>query len=206
MKKFNVKIKTTIAVILSLLCLNLSSARADDSDIFGANIEPNVLILIDTSGSMWDSIASTSYDPSTTYSGSKQSAKVYKRNSNDTNHSVYSQTVAEVPNANAITVLDAAGFWAGAIGGTTVSLFTGNYINFQNCTTCTGTELKIDIAKRVVSDLVKYVDGVRFGVMNYVNHVDADPNFDQTTGRGGMVAMVALTATMTTNVDLRNPA
>ena len=66
MKKFNVKIKTTIAVILSLLCLNLSSARADDSDIFGENIEPNVLLLFDSSGSMDSNIDSTIYDPKTT--------------------------------------------------------------------------------------------------------------------------------------------
>jgi len=191
MKKFNVKIKTTIAVILSLLCLNLSSVQADDSDIFGANIEPNVMILIDTSGTMWNEIPSTSYDPATTYStaysGSKQSAKVYKPNSNDTNYSVYSQTVAEVPNANAITALNEAGYWTGTIGGSNVSLFTGNYINFQNCTTCTGTEQKIEIAKRVVSDLVKYVDGIRFGVMDFVNHVGVS---NELNGRGGMVAPI----------------
>jgi len=64
MKKINVMIKTTIAVILSLLCLNLSSARADDSDIFGANLEPNVLLLIDSSSSMNSSIPSTIYLPS----------------------------------------------------------------------------------------------------------------------------------------------
>ncbi len=53
------KITTTIVVILSLICLNRSSVRADDSDIFGANIVPNVMILFDDSGSMTSNITSS---------------------------------------------------------------------------------------------------------------------------------------------------
>ena len=44
-----------------------SPALADDSDIFGANIQPNVLILIDNSGSMDDYIDSIPYDEGTTF-------------------------------------------------------------------------------------------------------------------------------------------
>ena len=65
------KVTTTIAVILSLICLNRSSVRADDSDIFGANVVPNVLILFDDSSSMrTNSLPSTFYDDNTNYSGS----------------------------------------------------------------------------------------------------------------------------------------
>jgi len=168
MTKFTVKIKTTIAVILSLLCLNLSSARADDSDIFGANIEPNVLLLFDSSGSMDSNIDSTIYDPNTTYtSGTKQSTEVYKGNSNNTNYSVYKQTVSEVPSSSAQTSLSTVGYWVGRIGGTIVSLFLGNYLNYQDCTTCMVSETKTAIAKRVYSNIIGNVEGVRFGVMSF---------------------------------------
>ncbi len=168
MKNCIVNITTTIAVILSLLCLNLSSVRADDSDIFGANIEPNVLLLFDSSGSMDSNIDSTIYDPSTTYSsGTKQTAKVYKPNNNNTNYSVYKQTVDEVPDANARTALNLNGYWMGQIGGSTVSLFLGNYLNYRDCTTCTVQETKTAIAKRVYTNILSNVEGVRFGVMSF---------------------------------------
>ena len=38
-------------------------AWADDSDIFGANIQPNVTIIIDSSGSMAVQMPADSYDP-----------------------------------------------------------------------------------------------------------------------------------------------
>jgi len=182
---------SAVSLVVSLVLLGLSSARADDSDIFGANIEPNVMILIDTSGSMWDTIDSTIYDSQTNYSGGYSTDVVYQRINDD--YSIYKNSITDVPNSNAQTALGAAGFWAGTIAGTNVSLSTGRYLNYQTCTTCTVTEQKIDIAKRVVVDLIKYVDGVRFGVMNFVNHVDADPDFDDTTGRGGMVAPIGTT-------------
>ncbi|MGE5849673.1 MAG: hypothetical protein ACM362_06070, partial [Candidatus Methylomirabilota bacterium] len=62
-----------LALSTSLLFLpvppiaNLPSVRADDSDIFGANVQPNVLILIDSSQSMKDQVPSSAHDPSTTY-------------------------------------------------------------------------------------------------------------------------------------------
>ena len=51
--------------------------RADDSDIFGANIEPNIMIFIDSSGSMDDYIdqaATAPYDPATTYPAHRRSS------------------------------------------------------------------------------------------------------------------------------------
>ena len=44
---------TASVLIAAFLTLQVHpSAFADDSDIFGANIQPNVMILIDNSGSM----------------------------------------------------------------------------------------------------------------------------------------------------------
>ncbi len=126
MKKFNVKIKTTFAAILSLLCLNLSSVRADDSDIFGTNLEPNVLLLIDSSGSMKSEIPSTIYLPATTYtSGTKQSTKVYKIN-NQNSFNVYDERVSEVPSSTAYSALSTVGFWVWIIGWSRVRLYVGN--------------------------------------------------------------------------------
>src|SRR5215813_14819581 len=46
----------------TLLALPTSPAHADDSDIFGANIQPNVVLMIDNSGSMGDSAPSNTFD------------------------------------------------------------------------------------------------------------------------------------------------
>ena len=48
--------------IAALLVLPTSAALADDSDIFGANIQPNVVIMIDDSGSMADNAPSNAFD------------------------------------------------------------------------------------------------------------------------------------------------
>ncbi len=59
-----------LLLCLTLLPLNVPLVHSDDSDIFGANIEPNIMIFIDSSGSMDDYIdqaATAPYDPATTY-------------------------------------------------------------------------------------------------------------------------------------------
>jgi len=58
-------IKRLIALGLVATFLSLQvhpAVFADDSDIFGANIQPNVVIMIDNSGSMADSAPSNSFD------------------------------------------------------------------------------------------------------------------------------------------------
>ena len=55
-----------VLAIMQIVCivfLNVSHvrlAKADDSDIFGNNITPNVMILLDTSGSMGDNVGNPS--------------------------------------------------------------------------------------------------------------------------------------------------
>ncbi len=170
MKKCNVKTKTIIAVILSLICLHLSPLRADDSDIFGANILPNVMLLIDNSRSMEGVISSVAYDPLVTYTGSSDPTIVYtckvdKDKVKDCKR--YVSTTAEVQEAKAVDALNATGFWSGKLGGSKFNLFVGNYVNYLNCATCSGTESKIDVAKRVAANIVANVQGIRFGVMKF---------------------------------------
>ena len=139
MKKCKVTIKTTFAVILSLLCLNLSSVRADDSDIFGANIVPNVLILFDDSSSMrTNNVTNTSlYDDNRNYAGSFSENEVYKLM--DGQYSLYMENISQMPSGNAKTALGIAGSWTGTIGGSNITLQTGNYINYLACTDCNET-------------------------------------------------------------------
>src|SRR5947208_9727144 len=156
------------------------AAFADDSDIFGANIQPNVLILLDNSGSMSDVINLHPYTVSQVYDDAKKcgsskdqpctSTVVYKAGSNNT-YTKYKDTVPDVSKAAARTALNSVGYWSGSIQGSNVDLYTGNYLNYQGyCTVvvCPG-EAKIDIAKRVLKNLVENVTGVRFGFMKFWN-------------------------------------
>ena len=72
----------TTRKLLPLLCLTIlmvsSLAYADDTDIFGSNIQPNVMLMLDSSGSMSDLILSDPYDSGGTYTGTYTSTVVYK--------------------------------------------------------------------------------------------------------------------------------
>ena len=183
------------ALIATFLSLQVHPAAfADDSDIFGANIQPNVVIMIDNSGSMADSAPSNSFDvppPSGTaayypvldncdpagkgHSKTIQpcaSVKVYKSGSSSA-YTTYANDVASVPDSPphpAQNALNTAGYWSGKINGSTVNLFTGNYLNYLLGTCASGgacTKSKMAIAKEVVNSILDSVQGVRFGVMTF---------------------------------------
>jgi type IV pilus assembly protein PilY1 len=201
-----------LALIGTFLSLQIHPAVfADDSDIFGANIQPNVLILLDNSGSMADQIVSEPYVAATSYSvinrcGSNKdsacsSAVVYKSGSKNT-YTKYADTIAGVNKASAETALSTVGYWSGKINGSNVDLFTGNYLNYQIgfCANGACTEAKIDIAKSVLKNLVDTVTGVRFGFMKFYG------NSTQGTGGGSMVAQMGTNATaMKTAIDNITP-
>ncbi|HEY7534196.1 MAG TPA: hypothetical protein VH681_15610, partial [Nitrospiraceae bacterium] len=95
---------------------------ADDSDIFGSNIEPNVLIVLDTSGSMNDTITTpTPYNPnqSPPYSGSFNSIKVYKL-CFFIFLCEYAANINAVGSSTARTALSTVGYWSGSIGGSSL--------------------------------------------------------------------------------------
>lgn len=192
------KVKKPIALALSvwLFCFNgppistVPPARADDSDIFGAEIQPNVLLAFDTSGSMDNTIYSDPYDVATTYTGTYENAKVYQKVRSV--YSVYANTIADVSSASARTVLSSAGYWSGRIGGSYRSLFTGNYLN-RLATPGAQQVKKMDVAKRVLTKLVTNVEGVRFGLMQFTN------NSIQGQGGGKLVAPIGSDAPTPTN-------
>jgi type IV pilus assembly protein PilY1 len=166
-----------LIVIVSLAALNVSPVLADDSDIFGANIQPNVMILIDSSGSMSDPVTSIPYVSSTNYAvvnlcGPNNnlactSTVVYRRTSGD--YVFYKTTVADVASASARNALNSTGFWSGSIGGSNVNLFLGNYLNYLLgvCAAAPCTEPKITVAKRAIINLIANTEGVRFGTMKF---------------------------------------
>lgn len=182
--------------------LNLSLARADDTDIFGNNIAPNVMIAIDSSGSMSDSVGTlvpfnvgTTY-AAVTYKGTTYAAtQVYRKRTSSTSNGYscssgspcyiyYAANIASVGSSSAQTALTNNGTWTGSISGTTYTLYTGNYMNYFLCSSCDGIEPKIDIAKRVVTTLIQNTDGVRFGAMKFKTQGGSliSPVQDMTTG------------------------
>src|SRR5438093_2588022 len=179
---------TALPLIASLLVLQVPPAVfADDSDIFGANIQPNVMLLIDNSGSMYEKVPGGTYDPATTYTvvqkcdpvTTKQpktttysncvSVKVYKSDSSS-NYTTYAATVSAVGDSGAQTALNTVGYWSGKIGNSTVNLYTGNYLDYL-IGVCGGDptcqEPKMKVAQDVVNFLLDNVHGVRFGVMTF---------------------------------------
>ena len=176
--------KRLIALVLIATFLSLQvhpAVFADDSDIFGANIQPNVLILLDNSGSMNDEITSQPYVAATTYTvidrcGSSKnspcSSPVVYKSDKKNSYTKYADTIADVNKAAAQTALSTVGYWSGKINGSPFDLFVGNYLNYQIgfCASGTCTEKKIDIAKNVLKNLVDTVTGVRFGFMKFWNN------------------------------------
>jgi|GEM_PF-647954 len=181
MKTMKKAIALGLAVSLAFLNVpvTVGPARADDSDIFGGNIQPNVLIALDTSGSMGDEISTWPFDPGTTYSGtyvaSPSQGKVYKKTTSG--YAVYKKDIASVSSQSARNALTANGFWSGKIGGTSYDLFTGNYLNWQADPRSDDKAKKIDIAKQVIDSLVNNTEGVRFGLMKFADN--------GTKGQGG---------------------
>jgi type IV pilus assembly protein PilY1 len=198
--------KKLLALVLTvaLLGLPLPPVRADDSDIFGAEISPNVLLAFDTSGSMDDLIPANPYSASTTYTGTYDAAKVYKKTWSG--YSVYKNTIAEVPDtadtppSSARDALTKDGHWSGKIGGSKVTLSTGNYLNWM-ATAGTEQVKKIVVAKRVLTKLVTNTEGVRFGLMSFT----ANPWAGQ--GGGKILAEIGSDkATLTTKIDELAPS
>lgn len=159
--------------------------RADDTEIYGTvtnpEIEPNVLIIFDNSGSMDQAdVPGTPYDPNETYSCPSctysRNAVYYRRYNSYTGTYWWDLFTANVSNLSCSTIREALleqGYAEGYVrssspyscGGTTKRyLRLGNYLNYIQ--TGIGPYLRrIDVAKQVVSDLIATTDNVRFGLM-----------------------------------------
>ncbi len=172
---------------------------AGDTTIYGGApvvLEPNVLIIIDTSGSMNDPVPGAAYDPATDYTPS--TGAKYCKNSSGANivcatNDIYDSsrppiffyhdvsTVAtlcsngDTPQSNLQTYGIYTGNQLSNIDGTCISTRrgrrrSGTYQtgNYVNwLNTVGGSTAKITIAQNVVKDLIASTHGVRFGLMQY---------------------------------------
>jgi len=203
MRKFLAIIETVLLLVLwNVPLLNIRDVHADDSDIFGNNITPNVLIFLDNSGSMADSVYSSPYNNSTTYNTplTYNSTKVYQQISGKKAcapnpspcYTVYANDIPSVTSNSARNALTNNGFWSGKIGGSRLDLFYGNYLNFLACATCSAQDQKMVVAKRVLTSLVQSVRGVRFGMMDFKYTTPVGANMVAPVGSSSSTIVSAL--------------
>ncbi|MBE9529443.1 MAG: hypothetical protein IME99_09420, partial [Proteobacteria bacterium] len=174
--------------VIAMLLLPLPSYAFDqyagDTAIYGvstATVEPNVLIILDNSGSMTDTvITGAAYDPATVY------ALTESCQGNDCNtNQVYrwrgveqhwNNMISDYNSVGCSTAFDAfntTGTYQGRLqtngncAGSSASMAIGNYINWLS--QAGGTREKMTVAKEVLTDLVSSTSGVKFGVMLFNN-------------------------------------
>lgn len=205
--------KTIVAVgTLAIALFSSSPAPAapdqypGDAAIYGSagTYQPNVLIIVDNSGSMSDSVPVETYNPATTYTQSNKCGStgsstcnanaIYNEDDDDyvqLNSSINNITTS-CNSVNPQNILQTTGVYNGRTlnnSGTTCAssgtsqYFTGNYINFLYAMT---TKPKIDIAKTAIKNLITNTTGVKFGLMtfHYVSDAGQGAQFLSTTVSG----------------------
>jgi len=166
-----IKILLINFILLSICSIHFSFAH--DTDLYmssGEGVEPNILIIFDNSGSMNEEVATRNYDPAIAYDPlevpTSDSGKVYRRSG--WSWVFFANSIADVACAAARTALTNYGHYEGgtnaSCGGTNRVLRTGNYRNYI----ASGgdiSEAKLVIAKRVITDFLNTVNGVKLGAM-----------------------------------------
>lgn len=153
------------------------------------NVQPNVMILLDNSGSMDTIMAHPAYDPATVYTGTFISTTYYTL-SKQGNY-IYNGKTIWLPRPYAATRYD------------------GNYLNWlfwtaaptQYNSLSTDASLqktRIQTARTVISNLVKNVSGVRFGLAKL--NTTWDSSWTLITPMGGSIVQGCGSLT-STNVD-----
>ena len=168
---------------------------AGDTEIYGSTlttVEPNVLFIIDTSGSMNDTIVTGDpYDENTTYT----TANICDGSSACDTNSVYRwswwtgawvEHINDVSSVNCTTAYDnltTYGLYSGKLstsgdctGFWSYSLALGNYINYVEQPGVTMTP-KIDVAKDIITDLINTTTGVRIGALRFNSSDDEGGDF-----------------------------
>ncbi len=177
MKKWSIIIMVLVASFPALL-------QADDTEIYGTvtstSLEPNVLIIFDSSGSMsTQDVPGEAYDPMANYSGSYSKDAVYVRQR--INHQfVWIEFAPDIYDLNCTPVrnlLLVQGYASGRISGArfdyacsdrgqALTLRLGNYMNYDE-SGVGASRRRIDVAKDVIRDLIDRTTGVRFGAMRF---------------------------------------
>ncbi len=195
-------LRVLILGIAAVLAPSFAAGAPDlylgDTAIFGggpSNVQPNVMIILDTSGSMQDEASpGNPYNPATTYAASNDCG-----GSPCVTNTVYKCTAfglecgnwtAHVTNVTSVTTscgganprnrLQTTGQWnsgsrrlqtSGACASGNGIYATGNWINWRSAVGA--PEPKIDIAKRVVTNIVQSTSGIKLGLMEFNNNQGA---------------------------------
>jgi len=190
--------RQTLFLILFVLMLPIRGA-ADDVEIYGTQsvtLEPNVLIIFDTSGSMADPVKKEPYDPDTQYTGSYEHDAVYYTSGGTkvkyTGYLSDSTTKALNVDGYARSLIQINNRWYRAW------LEKGNYLHYDALPLPSNGRPKLDVAKDVITELLNDAEneGVNFGLMKFNPNYDdnywygrtwVDPNGDDNRG-GSIVA------------------
>jgi len=206
----SMKFKKILCLLIFLqFFLFAAHSLAADTDLYVGNsssIDPNILIIFDTSGSMNDQVSTGNiYDPAVTYPTHPDhtdivATKVYNKTSTGdwfNPLSVFKNSISEVACATARTTLTNKGTYTGRTNSTCTStsrtLATGNYLNFYLANDgMVGYMKKIDIAKIVIKDFLETISDVRIGVMRF-GSIRQDGSTDSDEGGRIIYDIVGLT-------------
>ena len=157
---------------------------ADTPLFIGATVDPNVMLLVDTSGSMDNIIWAKGYDNTATYPDWSNGGANYSPKSSNNHLSNVSQGLclsgwkegrAATGPAKCLRLPDPQG------GGNT--RYTGNYLNYLFATYADKTDLsggaipnetRMQVARKASKDLVDQSTGVRFGTSSFNAPSDKD--------------------------------
>ncbi|MBI5591870.1 MAG: VWA domain-containing protein [Deltaproteobacteria bacterium] len=172
----------SIAILILALCLSGPTAivRADDTDIYGTittSVQPNILIIFDSSGSMsTKDVPGEYYDPNKIYSGTYTTNSVYY----GSYKTLLTNNIANI-SCTGVNNLQTLGTVSMNIKTSDLSctggkktLYMGNYLNYDKAG---GSSLRtrIDVAKEVITNLINDTDNVRFGLMRF-NYNSSETN------------------------------
>jgi len=154
-------VKRYLFLLCGLIFLSNNPLYGDDTDLFTARVEPNVLILMDNSASMNEVIYHGNYDPETIYTGDYINGRVYYFFDTD-------YKTIDFP-ANSKT---AKLYWGPGDEGTGVR-YNGNYLNWiywvatEDQRNTLPQKTRIQVAREVLIHIVNNTTGIRFGLMKF---------------------------------------
>lgn len=166
------KYQKYMVVFFMVSFLMVPPLQGDDSVLFSVRVDPNVLIIMDNSGSMNEVIYHSNYDPYRNYSGDYVKGRIYR---------FYNSSYQKM---NFTSNGRTAGLLYGPGDDNTGVRYDGNYLNwiFWHANESERNNLpqktRIQVAREVLEQLIQNTTGVRFGLMQ----------FDTvTTDHGGML-------------------
>ena len=153
-----------IGILCLLVFISVNGSYADDTEIFAVRVDPNVLIVMDNSGSMNEVVYHRSYNPLTTYSGGYTSGTTYRR------HHLSYQLIDVAENGKTASLLYGPGDDNLGVR------YDGNYLNWIfghatdeeiNQLAHQSNKTRIQVAREVLISLIINTTRVRFGLMKF---------------------------------------